>query len=255
MAADRYLRHDVLEVIGPARQQRLAQSSVLIVGCGALGSRQAELCARAGVGSLLVVDRDVVELSNLPRQTLFCEQDVRDRVPKAVAAERCLRAINSEIQIEGLVADVTAANVLDLVRQADLVLDGSDNFETRYLLNDAAVHEGKPWVYGGVLATEGLVMAVDPGLGPCLRCVFPDRPDRSAVPGVEALGVLNTAVAWVAALQVTEALRRLAGHPPDEPRLRALDVWRGSVSSIKVSRVEDCPCCGQRRFELLERPT
>ena len=253
MPSDRYARQAALAVIGPAGQQRLAASTVLVVGCGALGSTQAELCARAGVGSLVLVDRDIVELSNLHRQSLFTEQDVHDRLPKAAAAERRLREINSEIEIEGLVVDLTAANVVELIRRADVVLDGTDNFETRYLLNDASVREGKPWVYGGVLGTEGLVLPVDPGTGPCLRCVFPEPPDGRGLPTCETLGVLNAAVAWVAALQVVEALRRLTGAPPAPPELRALDVWRGWVSSVKAPRAEDCPCCGQRRFEFLEQ--
>jgi molybdopterin-synthase adenylyltransferase len=252
MPSDRYARQAALAVIGPAGQQRLSTSTVLVVGCGALGSTQAELCARAGVGSLVLVDRDIVELSNLHRQSLFCERDVRDRLPKAAAAERRLRDINSEIRVEGIVADLTAANVVELIRRVDLVLDGTDNFETRYLLNDAAVREGKPWIYGGVLATEGMVLPVDPGSGPCLRCVFPEPPAGHGAPTCETLGVLNATVAWVAALQVVEALRRLTGATPVPAELRALDVWRGWISSVKAPRDEDCPCCGQRRFEFLE---
>lgn len=252
LPGERYARQVALEVIGPAGQERLARSSLLILGCGALGSTQAELAARAGVGKLTVVDRDVVELHNLQRQSLFDEQDVRERLPKAAAAERRLRLINSEIAVEGLVTDVTAANVLELVRGADLVLDATDNFETRYLLNDAAVREGKPWVYGGVLGTEGLVMAVRPGQGPCLRCVFPEPPQGHLVPTCETLGVLNTAVAWVAALQVTEALRLLCGAPQTEPCLRSLDIWRGSLRSVAVQQSEACLCCGERRFQFLD---
>jgi adenylyltransferase/sulfurtransferase len=252
ISSDRYARQTVLPVIGPEGQRRLAARTILIVGCGALGSTQAELAARAGVGRLILVDRDILELHNLQRQLLFTEEDVRRRLPKAVAASRRLRALNSEIQVEGLVADVTAANVLDLVRPADLVLDGTDNFETRFLVNDAAVKESRPWVYGGVLGTDGMVMAVRPGAGPCLRCIFPEPPDPGALPTCETQGVLNTAVTWVAALQLTEAFKLLVGDAGAEFRLHALDIWKGTVVTGAVKRSDDCVCCRQRRFEYLD---
>ncbi|MBF0530058.1 MAG: ThiF family adenylyltransferase [Deltaproteobacteria bacterium] len=248
----RYARQTVLRVIGPEGQQRLSKSTVLIVGCGALGSAQAELLARAGLGRLILVDRDVIELHNLQRQFLFDELDVSSRMPKALAAERRLREINSEIKVEGLIADVTPANIADLVRQADLVLDGTDNFETRYLINDAAIKEGKPWVYGGVVGTDGMVMAIRPGRGPCLRCIFPEPPEAGQLPTCETQGVLNTAVSWVAALQVTEAFKLLAAEAAGEFPLYALDIWTGSITSISVKQNEDCVCCGRRRFEFLD---
>lgn len=251
-AGDRYARQSVLPVIGPEGQRRLSASTILIVGCGALGSTQAELAARAGVGKLTVVDRDILELHNLQRQILFAEEDVRDRLPKATAASRRLRALNSEIRVEGLVADVTAANILDLVREADLVLDGTDNFETRFLINDAAVKESRPWVYGGVLGTDGMVMAVRPGVGPCLRCIFPEPPDPSSLPTCETQGVLNTAVTWVAALQVTEAFKLLVGDAGADFSFHALDIWKGTVVNGRVNRSDDCVCCRQRRFEFLD---
>jgi adenylyltransferase/sulfurtransferase len=200
----------------------------------------------------VVVDRDILELHNLQRQTLFDEQDVRERLPKAIAAERRLRAINSTIQIDACPADVTATNVEELTAPADLVLDGTDNFETRYLLNDAMVKAGKPWVYGGVLGTEGTIMAIRPGQGPCLRCVFPEPPDGRALPTCETQGVLNTAVAWVAAQQVTLALKILVGRPLEVARLHAIDVWQCSVTSVTATTAPDCVCCGQRRFEFLD---
>ena len=247
----RYARQAVLGVIGRSGQEALARSTVLVVGCGALGSTQAELMARAGIGRLILVDRDVLELHNLQRQLLFDEKDVRERLPKASAAARRLKAVNSEIAIEAVVADVTAANIEELVRAADLVLDGTDNFETRYLLNDTAIKTGKPWVYGGVLGTEGNVMAVRPGQGPCLRCLFSEPPDASRLPTCETQGVLNTAVAWVAALQVTETLKLLMGDVTAEFKLHALDIWRGSITSVTAKRSETCVCCGEKRFEFL----
>ncbi len=246
----RYARQAVLGVIGPEGQETLSRSTMLIIGCGALGSTQAELLARAGVGRLILVDRDVLELHNLQRQLLFDEHDVRERLPKATAAARRLRAINSEIEIEEVVADVTAGIVEGLVERADLVLDGTDNFETRYLLNDAAVRAGKPWIYGGVVGTDGMVMAVRPGQGPCLRCLFPEPPDARHLPTCETTGVLNAAVVWVAALQVAEAIKVLVGAP-GESRFHMLDVWRGSSSPILVRRDETCTCCVERRFDFL----
>jgi adenylyltransferase/sulfurtransferase len=249
----RYARQAVLPMIGRSGQGALSRSTVLVLGCGALGSAQAELLARAGVGRLLLVDRDVLELHNLPRQFLTDEQDVRVRMPKAAAAARRLWAINSEISIDAQVADVTAANIVDLIRPADLIMDGTDNFETRYLLNDAAVRIGKPWVFGGVLGTAGNVMAVRPGQGPCLRCIFPDPPDANLVPTCATQGVLNTVVVWAAALQVTEALKLLVRDPTAEFKLHAFDVWRGMTHSVAVERNPTCVCCGERRFEFLNR--
>jgi molybdopterin-synthase adenylyltransferase len=247
----RYDRQIQVGVVGPAGQRSLCDSGVLIVGCGALGSAQAELLARAGIGRMLLVDRDVLELHNLQRQLLFDEQDVADRLPKAVAAERRLSRINSEIRVESAVLDVTAANVGALIDEVDLILDGTDNFETRYLLNDAAVQSEKPYVYGGVLGTEGTVMRVDPGTGPCLRCVCPDPPDGFQTPTCHTEGVLNTAVAWVAALQVTLAMRRLMHRPLADHRIYTLDIWEGRSRSVSLHRNETCICCQQRQFEYL----
>lgn len=248
----RYARQTMLAKLGQAGQDKLTASTVLVVGCGSLGSVQAEFLARAGIGRLLLADRDIVELSNLPTQILYDERDVKERLPKAEAAARRLRLVNSGIRIEPVIADVTAANAADLVAQADLVLDATDNFETRYLINDAAVRAGKPWIYGGVLGTDGMVLAVRPGLGPCLRCLFEEPPAMGSVPTCSSFGVLNTAVAWVAALQVTEALKILTGSGRDDFKFHNLDVWHGSVDAATAERRENCPCCGQRRFDFLD---
>jgi adenylyltransferase/sulfurtransferase len=247
--SDRYSRQAALPEIGPGGQARIGAACALIVGCGALGSAQAELLARAGLGRLILVDRDVLELHNLQRQLLFDEADVQARLPKAEAAARRLRAVNSDVDVLGLVADVTPANVLALLEPADVVLDGTDNFETRYLLNDAAVKARKPWVYGGVLGTEGTLLAIRPGVGPCLRCLF-EEPPGAGLPTCETAGVLGPAVLSVAALQVTEALRLLVGDPRPA-RIHALDVWRGAHTAVAVERRADCPCCGAGRFEFL----
>ena len=249
---ERYARQTVLGAIGAAGQRKLAESAVLAVGCGSLGSALAEFLARAGIGRHILVDRDILELHNLQSQLLYDESDVRERLPKAEAAARRLRAVNSMIKIEPVLADVTAANIKELVERADLVLDASDNFETRYLLNDAAVSAGKPWVYGGVLGSDGMVLAVHPGRGPCLRCLFEDPPEMGLIPTCNTFGVLNTAAAWVAALQVTEALKCLTGAEAAEFKLHILDIWGGTVTAVAAERRAGCVCCGQRRFDFLD---
>jgi molybdopterin-synthase adenylyltransferase len=247
----RYVRQTALGEIGEGGQRALGDSTALVVGCGGLGSAQAELLARAGVGALVLIDDDAVAVHNLPRQLLYGEREARDRTPKALAAQRRIAEINSSCRVEALVARATRENVVDLVRRADVVLDATDELEARFLINDAAVKHGVPWVYGGVIETHGTAMAIRPDEGPCLRCVLePPRP--GATPSAETRGVLNTAVAWVAALQVTEALKILLGAPCDAHLLYSLDVWRGTVSSARALRRPDCPCCGQRRFEFLE---
>lgn len=248
---DRYARQTALAVIGAEGQRRLGRATVLIVGCGALGSLQAEWTARAGIGHLILVDRDILELHNLQRQVLYTERDVSERLPKAVAAARHLREINSEVLVESEVEDITTANIIDFVRRADVILDGTDNAETRYLINDAAIREGRPWIYGGVLGTEGLVLAVLPRQGPCLRCLFEEPPSD---PGTtcEIQGVLATAAGWVAALQVTQMLALLAGSTPLEPRLHSVDIWTGRTVSARANRNSGCVCCGRHHFEFLD---
>lgn len=250
--AARYARHAALGLIGQAGQRKLSESSVLVLGCGSIGSAQAMLLARAGVGRLTLADRDYVQLYNLPTQILYDENDVKARTPKAEAAARRLRAINPEIKIEPVVADVGAGNIEELVGRADLVIDGADNFETRFLLNDAAVKAGKPWVYGGVLGVDGMVMAVRPGAGPCLRCLFDLPPAGGRLPTCDAFGVLNAAAVWVASLQVAEAIKILTGAPQDGFKLHALNIWRGTASPVAAQRNPDCVCCGRRTFEFLK---
>ena len=248
----RYARHSALSFIGEAGQRKLSQSSVLVLGCGSLGSAQAMLLARAGIGRLVLADRDVVDACNLTTQVLYDERDVAERQPKAEAAARRLRAINSAIIIEPVIADVTASNIEELVGRADLALDAADNFETRYLLNDAAVKAGKPWVYGGVLGTDGMVMAVRPGQGPCLRCLFDTPPDMGLVPTCDTFGVLNAAAVWVAALQVSEAIKLLLGGGGENFSLHMLDIRGGTGTAVEAGRRTGCPCCGERRFEFLD---
>ncbi len=247
---ERYSRQVLLPAIGPQGQEKLAASCVLVLGCGALGSVAADALARAGVGRLLLADRDFVELSNLQRQVLYDEQDVADRLPKAEAAARRLRRVNSDIALEAQVADLGPGNIESLLKRADLCVDGTDNVETRYVLNDACVELGKPWIYGGAVGTEGLAMAILPGHGPCLRCAFPEPPPTGSLQTCDTAGVLGTLPLLVAALQATEAIKLLLGERSGVGRLRSVDAWRGRFSSVTLPRDAQCPCCarGERSF-------
>jgi molybdopterin-synthase adenylyltransferase len=253
MDSGRYARQTVLSVIGEAGQVRLRESRVLLAGCGATGTVIANHLARAGVGRLTVIDRDFVELNNLQRQLLFDEADVREGLPKAIAAERRLRAVNSEIAVTGLVADLNAANVEELVRDADLVMDGTDNFETRYVLNDACVKLGKPWVYTGVVATYGMALLVRPGRTPCLRCLFPEPPPAGGAATCDTAGVLGPAVSVIASYAAAEGMKWLVGAEEALAEgLLQLDVWDLQWRQFRLARKEDCPCCGQREFPYLQ---
>jgi molybdopterin/thiamine biosynthesis adenylyltransferase len=248
---NRYQRQQILPEIGVSGQLKLAGSTVFILGCGALGCFQSNLLARAGIGTIRIADRDLVEWSNLQRQVLFEESDAAANIPKAQAAANRLHAINSSISIEPLAVDVTTKNAESLLADVDLVLDGTDNFETRYLLNDVCVKLGKPWVYGGVLGTIGMVMPILPGDGPCLRCVIPNAPDPGTLPTCDTAGVLGSAVGVIASLQVTAALRILLGSPPVDTGILSVDVWDGSFNLLKHQKYEKCPCCALGNFEFL----
>ena len=253
---NRYSRQILFEPIGREGQDRLSRSRVIILGLGALGTVSAELCARAGLGNLVLVDRDFVEESNLQRQILFDEQDAAEHWPKAVAAERKLRDINSGIKIRGLVLDANASNIEHLVRNASLVIDGTDNFETRFLINDACVKLKVPWIYGAAVASEGAVMVVLPGVTPCLRCLFEELPPVGSTPTCETAGVIAPAVAVVASFQVAEAMKILVGQAERVCRtFRSFDVWRNSFHEVDLKRAREgteCVACGQGRFEFLE---
>lgn len=240
----RYSKQILLKDFGAEGQRKLAGASVLIVGCGALGSVQSQLLVRAGVGRVRIVDRDVPEVGNLHRQILFDEDDVQARSPKAEVAGRKLPRANSSVTVETRVMEVTVDNIDGLISDVDLVLDATDNFETRYVINDACIRNRKPWIYGGVIATSGMSMTIVPGRGPCLRCLFPNAPEPGTVPTMETEGVLATAPVTVAALEVTEAIKLLAGAQPREGLLM-LDVWTGSFQNVPVLRDENCPACGQ----------
>lgn len=250
---ERYSRQILFTEIGEAGQQKLLDGSAAIVGCGALGSAAAGLLARAGVGRLRIVDRDFVELSNLQRQALFEEADARQSLPKAVAAERRLRAMNSSVAVEGVVADLRPANALELLSGFSVIVDGTDNFETRFLLNDASISTGTPWIYGAVVASYGVTMAIEPGRTACLACLLEAGPGAGIDPTCDTVGVLNSAAALIAALEVAAALRLMVGREREaEGRLVSADVWAGRFQSISVRRNPVCPACVQRNLRYLQ---
>jgi bacteriocin biosynthesis cyclodehydratase domain-containing protein len=253
---EKYSRQILFQGIGETGQEKLLAASAVLVGCGALGTVAANLLVRAGLGRLRIIDRDFVEPSNLQRQTLFEEADAREALPKAVAAERRLRAINSSVAVEGVVADVTADNVSELLAGFPLLLDGTDNFETRLLLNDAAISLRVPWIYAAAVGSYGVTMTIRPGETACLACLL-EGEEKSAALGAEATcdtaGVLNAAVGVVASLEAAEAIKLLAGKPEAlHGRLVSCDVWSGKFQSIRVARNPECRACGKREFSYLE---
>jgi adenylyltransferase/sulfurtransferase len=253
---DRYSRQIRFPGMREDGQRKLLASRVTLCGCGALGTVLANALVRAGVGHLRLIDRDFIEMSNLQRQVLFDEHDVAENLPKAEAAARKLAAINSSVHVDPVVTDIDRTNILELVGDADLILDGTDNFEVRYLINDAAVKLNKPWVYGGCIGSHGQTMTILPGQTPCLRCVFEAAPAPGEAGTCETAGVLGPIVNIIASLQAVEALKILSGRIESINReLMYLDVWDNVQRRIKIAPLlgkVDCPCCQQRRFEWLE---
>jgi molybdopterin-synthase adenylyltransferase len=253
LESDRYARQRLFAPFGGGAQEKLAASRVTLVGCGALGTHLAQHLVRAGVGRLRICDRDFVELNNLQRQVLFDEQDVRENLPKAAAAAAKLARVNGGVAVEPRVVDVNPSNVGSLIADADLVLDGTDNFETRFLLNDACVKGKKPWVYGGCVGAEGMVLAVIPGKTACFRCFVPDPPEPGSVPTCDTAGVLGPAVGVVASLQSAEALKLLTGHAEALAEgLVTVDVWGNRQHVFRMARNPECPACGKGRYDYLE---
>src|SRR5271163_3395651 len=250
---EKYSRQMLFAGIGEEGQQRLLASSAVIVGCGAIGAAAAGLLVRAGVGRVRIIDRDFVEPSNLQRQTLFDEDDARNALPKAVAAERKLRAINSSVAVEGLVSDLNPRNAGELLTGFDLILDGTDNFETRFLINDFAVHSAKPWIYAAAVSSYGVTMTVRPGLTPCLACLLESSPNgRGLEETCDTVGVLGPIVHLIASLQVAEALKLLAGRGEAlHGRLISCDVWSGHFQSVRVARNPTCRACARHDFAYL----
>ncbi len=247
-ASDRYQRQRIVPEIGEAGQRALAGKRVLVLGIGALGSLAADLLARAGIGHLRLVDRDVVELTNLQRQVLYAESDVE--APKAEAAARRLAAVNSAIRLEAIPSDFNARTYEAILRDVDLVIDGTDNIETRLLLNDAGLKLRIPWVYGGAIATNGMVLPVRAIGAPCFRCMVPNAPPPGSLPTCDTAGILNTASAAIASLQVTLGLRELLGNALP-PRLYVFDVWTMEFQKLALKPRKDCPACGRHEYEFL----
>jgi len=250
---DRYSRQIRFAPFGEEGQSKLGAARVAIVGCGALGSFQAAALARSGAGFLRLIDRDFVELNNLQRQWLYDESDARQALPKAVAAARSLTRANSRVLAEPQVADLTPANIADLLSGIDLVLDGSDNFETRYLVNDYCILHGIPWIYGAALGSYGLTMPILPGETACLACVHPEPPS-GAQPTCETAGVLNTITAIIAALQVSAAMQILSGHQEHLNRsITTVDVWTGSIRQLAMPAQDpQCRVCALRDLRYLD---
>ncbi len=251
---ERYSRQILFGGIGEEGQLQLLKSRALIIGCGALGSAQAESLARAGVAKLRIVDRDFVEASNLQRQTMFTEHDAEERIPKAVAAANHIREINADIGVEAEIADVNYSNVERLIKDCDVVLDGTDNFATRYLINDACVKHKVNWIYGAAVGSYGVTMTIRPHQTPCLRCVFEDAPPAASAPTCDTAGVIMPIISVVAAVQVTEALKLLTGNIKDlHGGLMQFDVWRNEWRKINPGGPSPhCPTCAHGQFETLE---
>jgi molybdopterin/thiamine biosynthesis adenylyltransferase len=253
---ERYSRQILFSGIGEEGQKSLLASSAVLIGCGALGTVTANLLVRSGLGRLVIIDRDFVETSNLQRQTLFEEADARDAIPKAIAAERRLRSINSGVKVEGIVADLTPDNALDLLSGFPLILDGTDNFETRLLLNDAAISLGIPWIYAAAVGSYGVTTTIRPGETACLACLLESGNNHSVLgpeDTCDTVGVLNAAAGVIASIESAEATKFLAGRPEAlNHKLISCDVWSGRFQSIRVARNPDCRACVRREFVHLE---
>jgi adenylyltransferase/sulfurtransferase len=255
MFDDRYARQVLFPGIGAEGQQRLAAGSVLLVGCGALGSVVAEILVRAGIGRLTIADRDYVDETNLQRQSLYTESDCREGLPKATAAVRHLSGINSSVDLVERVVDVRSGNIEELIRGQNLILDGTDNFETRYLLNDASLMWNIPWTYGACVGAYGICMTIVPGSTPCLRCVLQHVPPPGSSPTCDTSGIIGPVVHLVAAFETAEALKLLTGRLDRiNHNLITADLWENRISTIDLSRNgpdPECAACGLRDFEFL----
>jgi adenylyltransferase/sulfurtransferase len=249
---ERYLRQTLFAPFGVQGQERLLAARVVIIGCGANGSVMANTLARAGVGTLLITDRDFVELKNLQRQILFDEEDVVKGMPKAIAAAEKLRRANSSIHVEGIVTDVNAENIEELIAGATVVLDGTDNFETRFIINDACVKHSIPWVYAGAVASYGMTMTIIPHQTACLRCVFQREPAPGTLPTCDTAGILPPIVNVMASIASMEVIKLIAGAGARNPGLINIDLWENSYDVLAIQRRDECPTCGQGKYEFLE---
>lgn len=248
---DRYSRQIMFPGIDEEGQARLLNSDVVIIGCGALGTTIATLLVRAGVGKIRIVDRDFIEYHNLQRQIIFNEDDIKAQLPKSIAAERHLKKVNSTVKIQGIVADVNNTNIETLCSNADVILDGLDNAETRLLINDVSMKFKIPWIYGGAIASSGMTMTIIPGETPCFSCIFPVLPKVGTLPTCETTGIVGTAPAVVGSLQSTEAIKLLVGSDKINRELIIVDVWGGYFDKLKIKPRKNCPAC-QGKYEFLD---
>ena len=248
---DRYSRQTLFPGIGEEGQKKLGNSCVVIIGCGALGTVIATSLVRAGVGKVKVIDRDFIEYHNLQRQVIFDEEDIQNGLPKAIAAERHLKKVNSSVEIEGIVADVNYANIERLVTGADLILDGLDNLETRLLINDVSLKHNIPWVYGGSISSYGMTMNIIPHETPCFRCLQVSPTSRGIALTCDTAGVISPAPFIIGSLQTTEAMKILVGAEEINQDLIMIDVWRGEFDHFKIGHRADCPAC-RGEYEFLE---
>lgn len=250
---EKYSRQILFAPLGEEGQRRLLASRAVLVGCGALGTSLADLLVRAGVGELRIVDRDFVEASNLQRQTLFTEDDARRALPKAVAAERQLIKVNSSVRVQGVVADLSPENFRELLGGYDLILDGTDNFETRFLINDAAIQLGVPWVYGAAVASYGVTMTIRPGETACLACLVESGAEAGVADTCDTVGVLGAIVGAISAIEAAEAMKILSQKfDALHGRLITCDVWKGRFQSVRIERNPECRTCVRREFRYLE---
>ena len=246
---DRYSRQIIF--IGDEGQRKLSDSYVVIIGCGALGTIIATSLVRAGVGKVRIIDRDFIEYHNLQRQVLFDEDDIKNDLPKAIAAEQHLRKVNSSVEIEGIVADVNYSNIENFIRDADIILDGLDNFETRLLINDVSLKHNIPWVYGGAISSYGMTMTIIPHETPCFRCFIANSPRRGIIQTCDTAGVISPIPFIIGSLQTAEAMKILVGAGDINRELITIDVWKGTFNRLKISPRRDCPAC-QGKYEFLE---
>jgi molybdopterin-synthase adenylyltransferase len=254
MVMERYAKQILFPEVGPDGQAKLHNSRISIIGCGALGTVIANNLARSGVGFIRIIDRDYIELSNLQRQILFDENDIGENLPKAVAAYRRLISINSLITIESKVVDINSRTISKLCSDVDLILDATDNLNTRYIINDFAIKNNIPWVYGGAVGSMGMVYPVLPGQGPCFRCIYPNLPSAGSIDTCDTVGVLNGITNIVASLQSTEAIKILIGAKENISReLRFIDVWNGDYEQIPIQNKIDCPACSKKQFDFLKQ--
>lgn len=248
---NRYSRQTLFPGIGEEGQRRLGNSYVVIIGCGALGAIIATSLVRAGVGKVRIIDRDFIEDHNLQRQVLFDEDDIKNQLPKAVAAEQHLKKVNSSVEVEGIVADVNYTNIEKLTSGADLILDGLDNFETRFLINDVSLKHKIPWIYGGAISSLGMTMTIIPGETPCFRCVMPGEPSVRMSLTCDTAGVISPAPFIIGSLESAEAMKILVGARNINRNLIYIDVWEGTFRHLKISSRSDCPAC-RGTYEFLK---